>query len=127
MKPFFRSISEAIASEYQPTHIEVVKILSNKFAIVKPGLTPDGVTISGYDTPHAYGLDKGGIRNYGAIRYLLKYKFDDVAKTPPTERERICFERPNGRLYHKFVRLDHRRYKKSYRRLKNLLCYTPIL
>jgi hypothetical protein len=107
MKPkYYKNISEALPIE-RPDD-KIVKIIDNKFAIIKPMFT-DGT----YDKPSIMYLHINCIHTFGKLS-LIKDIIDDVLSWPNVECIMWCMDhKENGKPYH------YCHYWNSYRKIKH--------
>ncbi len=113
----FNNIEEAL-KELRPED-KVVKILSNKFAVVQSAYE-NGT----FDTPSVCGLDKHTIYFYTKWYNEAKASFLRVEEMPNTKRVLWAFytdvKRQTGCAY-RYKTSDNRRYKRDFRKIHKLL------
>lgn len=123
MKTFFSSKKQQIVTIY--TNIEealkherptdkVVKIINNKFAIVKPMYTDGSFSDENYC---ALGTDGKTIYFYCSVKGLKRYYESFVKDLPNVKPSAWCDK--NGKW--KVKKSDNRKYKHTYRRLMKLI------
>jgi len=117
MRPHYKTIEEALKIE-RPTD-KVVKILSNKFAVVKIMFE------NGSFAPQSYimGIGKGTtVFSYGTLENMKDW-CRRVAEYPNSKWTSICYNFPENKRYAYWLmkREDYRKYKQCYRKILELI------
>lgn len=112
MKPEFIKIQDAL--EADKDNFLIVKILSNKFAIVKHKLIDGGWT----DRTYVMGLDKAGLREYGIPEKRAHERW--LEQTQNIDRQLWAFD-VNGKTVWRVITIDRRRSRRATRKLIKLL------
>ena len=117
MRKHYKNIEEALKVE-RPED-KVVKILSNKFAIVRPIFT-NGT----YHLETIMGLGSGTtVYSYGLLMNMKTWCRHVAENIPNIQRQAICYNFPeNGRSAVWLMKTnDNRKYKQSYRKIARLM------
>lgn len=112
----YKNIEEALKVE-RPND-EVVKILSNKFAIVRPALIGGG-----FADEQIMGISNSTtVYSYGSVKNICQICLN-VSKLTNIEPVTICYDFPENKRYNVYLRKinDRRKYKKEYRKLSKLV------
>jgi len=117
VRPHYKNIEEALKVE-RPTD-KVVKILSNKFAVVKIMFE------NGSFAPQSYimGIGKGTtVFSYGTLENMKDW-CRRVAEYPNSKWTSICYNFPENKRYAYWLmkREDYRKYKQCYRKILELI------
>lgn len=116
-KTHYKNIEEALR-ELRPED-KVLKILSNKYAVVQSRFIGGGL-----DTPSVCGLNESKIHFYCKWFNEAKANFAMVARMPSIERKMIAFY-TNPKLQvgceWRRITIDNRKYKRHYRKIHQLL------
>lgn len=116
MKKHYKNIEEALKVE-RPDD-KVVKILSNKFAIIKSKFT-NGT----YDRQTIAGINGGTTVYHISSVENVKRWIKHVLSLPNTQKTQWCLNHSaNGKKYHYvFKTSDNRKWKQNMRRLNKLI------
>ena len=113
MNAIDKNITDALKN--QRPNDKVIKILSNKFAIVKSSFT-DGT----FDKPKICGLHNGIVYFYGALDYIKKY-ITNTIEPMQNEYTTTAYNTVNGGIRYKTKFVKHNRFKMQYRRILKLI------
>jgi hypothetical protein len=115
IRPHYKNIEEALKVE-RPDDM-IIKILSNKFAIVKSKYT-DGT----YSREYVMGIGKGtGVFSYGSLEFM-KTTCERVAKYPNCTHIGWYLINPQTKMtYYKVIHSKQSKYKQCYRKISKLI------
>lgn len=112
----YKNIEEAL--KVQRPNDEVVKILSTKFAIIKPALMGGG-----FGEPFIVGISGGlNVFSFGSLKHI-EYTCESVARMENIKKQSICYDFPENKRYNVYLMKisDQRKYKQEYRKLSKLI------